>query len=131
MRVVLFLKGNLVAHSVAVSNKCGEMLAVEVHQVVFELLVQKSLTALLHHLLWRWSQVVLVVVDPDTSSWRNFDLRNALRADSGLPQNTITVRLWNHLLKEAAAGSLCHVLISHSKMDNTAISNINSPKRQS
>lgn len=87
------------------------MLAVEVHQVVFELLVQKSLTALLHHLLWRWSQVVLVVVDPDTSSWRNFDLRNALRADSGLPQNTITVRLWNHLLKEAAAGSLCHVLI--------------------
>ena len=67
------------------------MLTVEVHQVIFELLVQKSLTAINHPLLWRWNQVVLVVVDPDASSWRHFDLRNALCADSGLSQYTITI----------------------------------------
>ena len=72
----------------AVSNKCGEMLTVEVHQVVFELLMQKGLTAI--GLLCRWKQVVLVVVDPDASSQRHFDLRNARSADPGLPQNTVT-----------------------------------------
>lgn len=87
------------------------MLAVEVHQVVFEFLVQESLTAMPHRLLRRQDKVVFVVVDPDPSSWRHFDVRNALRADSGLLQDTITARLWSHLLKEAAAGFLCHVLI--------------------
>lgn len=47
----------------AVSNKCSEMLAVQVHQVVFELLVQKKITAVLYHVLCGWNQVVLVA-DP-------------------------------------------------------------------
>lgn len=95
----------------AVSCKCGEMLTVEVHQVVSELLVQKSFTAVLYYLLRRWNHVVLVVVDPDGSSRRHFDLYNALYADSGPPQNTVTFRLWDHVLKEAATSFLCHVLI--------------------
>lgn len=74
----------------AISDKCGEMLTVEVHEVIFELLVQKSLPAIPHHVLWRRDQVVVVVVDPDASSWRHFDLCNELRADSGILQNTIT-----------------------------------------
>lgn len=54
---------------------------------------------------------MFVVVDPDLSAYRYFDIRNRLHADSGLLQKMITIRVWNHLLKEAAAGFLCHVLI--------------------
>lgn len=100
----------------AISNERGEMLAVEVHQVVFEFLVQKSLPAMPHRLLWRWNQIVLVVVDPDAGSWRHFDVRDELLVDSGLLQNMITFRLWSHLLKEAAACFLCHVLILRGNM---------------
>lgn len=35
---------HLVEHSVAVLNKSGEMLSVEIHQVIFQLLVQETLT---------------------------------------------------------------------------------------
>lgn len=102
---------HLGAHGTAVADKCGEMLTVEVRQVVRELLVQERLAAIRHHLLWGWNQAVFVVVDPDASPCRHFDLRNALSADSGFPQNSIAVGLRNQLLEEAAAASQYHVLI--------------------
>lgn len=90
------------------------MLAVEVDQVVFELLVQKSFPAAPHHLLGRRNQVVLVVVHSDGSSWSHFDVSNTLSADSGLPQHTVSFFLWSHLLKEGATGFLRQVLIFES-----------------
>lgn len=36
---------HLVAHSMAISNKCDKMLTVEIHQFIFELLIQENLTA--------------------------------------------------------------------------------------
>lgn len=54
---------------------------------------------------------MFVVVDPDPCPRRQFELRDTLDADFGLLQNAITIGLWNHLLQEAAAGFLGHVLI--------------------
>lgn len=64
------------------------MLTVEVYQVVFEFLMQERVAAMPQRLLQGWNQVVFVVVDPDLSSWKQFDLCKALPADFGFLQNT-------------------------------------------
>lgn len=66
------------------------MLAVEVDQIVLELLMQESLAATPDRFRWRCSQVVFVVVNPDASLCRDSDLWDALSADSGFLQDPIT-----------------------------------------
>lgn len=62
---------------------------------------------------------MFVVVDPDPCPRRQFELRDTLDADFGLLQNAITIGLWNHLLQEAAAGFLGHVLIWRREITTT------------
>lgn len=87
------------------------MLAVEVDQIVLELLMQESLAATPDGFRWRCSQVVFVVVNPDASLCRDSDLWDALSADSGFLQDPITFGFRSHQLKEAAACLLRHVFI--------------------
>ena len=86
------------------------MLAVEVEQVVAELVVQQGLAAVLEQLVGAGPELVLVVVHPDPGSWGDFNLGNELPADAG-PSEGAPGRARGHLVEEAATERLHGVLV--------------------
>jgi len=86
------------------------MLAVEVEQVVGELVVQQGVAAAQQQLRWAGPELVSVVVHPDPGSWGDFNLCDELPADDGFSEGAPgSVR--GQLVEEAAPESLREVLV--------------------
>lgn len=87
------------------------MLAVEVEQVVGELVVQQGVAAEQQQLRWAEPELVsVVVVHPDPGSWGDFNLCDELPADDGFSEGA-PGSARGQLVEEAATESLHEVLV--------------------